>query len=87
MLEEHNESIIACTPKDKLLVMEMKQGWGPLCAFLDKPVPDVPFPHVNDSKAMEGVMNKIVLVCSTVWLGIFSVIGVFGYGLYRLARL
>ena len=26
------------------------EGWEPLCEFLEVPVPDVPFPHVNDSK-------------------------------------
>ena len=25
-------------------------GWEPLCEFLELPVPDAPFPHVNDSK-------------------------------------
>jgi hypothetical protein len=26
----------------------VKQGWAPLCAFLDKPVPAEPFPRTND---------------------------------------
>lgn len=33
---------------DRLLVFHPKEGWGPLCTFLDKPVPDGPFPNVND---------------------------------------
>jgi hypothetical protein len=37
---------------DRLLVFDVKEGWEPLCAFLDVPVPgDEPFPHVNDTAA------------------------------------
>ena len=34
-------------PKDKLLVYSVKEGWEPLCKFLDVPVPSTPFPHKN----------------------------------------
>lgn len=34
-------------PKKKLLVLELGEGWEPLCQFLDKPIPDVEYPHVN----------------------------------------
>ena len=27
-----------------------KDGWAPLCDFLESPAPDVPLPHVNDAK-------------------------------------
>ena len=39
----------AAVPADRLLVFRATDGWGPLCAFLGKPVPDVPYPHVNDN--------------------------------------
>jgi hypothetical protein len=34
----------------KLLVMSVRDGWGPLCSFLNKNIPDVPFPKINISK-------------------------------------
>lgn len=34
-------------PKDKLLEWSPEDGWKPLCGFLGKPVPDIPFPHAN----------------------------------------
>jgi hypothetical protein len=34
-------------PADRLLVFSPSQGWGPLCKFLNKPVPDTPFPRSN----------------------------------------
>lgn len=46
----HNAEVIATVPPEKLLVFDVKQGWGPLCAFLGVPVPDQPFPHLNESK-------------------------------------
>jgi len=33
--------------RDRLLVFDPGEGWEPLCAFLDVPVPDEPFPHTN----------------------------------------
>ena len=32
-----------------LVGQRMRDGWGPLCDFLEKPVPDVQFPWVNES--------------------------------------
>jgi hypothetical protein len=37
----------AAIPADRLLVYDVAEGWGPLCAFLGVPVPDTPFPHRN----------------------------------------
>ena len=44
----HNEAVKAAIPADRLLTFQVKDGWGPLCAFLGKPVPDEPFPRTND---------------------------------------
>lgn len=34
-------------PKERLLEWYIGDGWEPLCKFLDKPIPDVEFPHAN----------------------------------------
>jgi hypothetical protein len=39
-------------PPERLLVFEVTQGWGPLCEFLGVPVPDQPFPRLNDREEM-----------------------------------
>lgn len=31
----------------RLLVLDVAEGWQPLCAFLGVPVPDRPFPRTN----------------------------------------
>lgn len=43
----HCEAVKAEIPPDRLLVFEVREGWGPLCEFLDKPEPDEPFPRTN----------------------------------------
>ena len=49
-MNRHNEEVKAAVPPERLLVWSVTEGWEPLCEFLQVPVPDAPFPHVNDSK-------------------------------------
>lgn len=44
----HNDAVRAAIPADRLLTYQVKEGWGPLCAFLDKALPAEPFPRTND---------------------------------------
>ncbi|KAF4233517.1 hypothetical protein CNMCM8980_010234 [Aspergillus fumigatiaffinis] len=37
-------------PADNLLVFNPRDGWEPLCQFLGVPIPDEPFPHVNNTE-------------------------------------
>ena len=46
--ERHNAEVRASAPADRFLDFDVAQGWEPLCAFLGVPVPDEPFPNVND---------------------------------------
>jgi hypothetical protein len=41
------EDVKAAIPRERLLVFDVAEGWGPLCDFLEVPVPDKPFPHHN----------------------------------------
>lgn len=43
----HNEEVRRTVPPERLLIYRSGDGWGPLCAFLDVPVPDTPYPKVN----------------------------------------
>lgn len=56
-------------PQDKLLVFNVKEGWEPLCAFLNLPVPDVPFPNTNDSKTMKARFRKGKIISYLLVLG------------------
>jgi hypothetical protein len=37
-------------PPERLLVFELGDGWEPLCRFLGKPVPEIPFPQTNTTE-------------------------------------
>lgn len=62
VFEQHEADVKAAFPADRLLVFHPKEGWGPLCAFLGKPVPDTEFPNVNDRadfKQRLGMMRRM----------------------------
>ena len=57
---DHYELVRRVTPKDRLLEFRLKDGWGPLCDFLGKPVPEVPFPRVNDTEALQELLSIVI---------------------------
>lgn len=65
VFEAHNAAVKAAIPPERLLVFEAKQGWVPLCAFLGVPVPEGPYPNVNDTAEFKGritLMKRLRLV-------------------------
>lgn len=54
----HNEAVKAAIPAERLLVYQVKQGWGPLCDFLQVPVPDTEFPRTNDRSEFWDLVNQ-----------------------------
>lgn len=50
--ESWTQHVRDTVPADRLLVFDVAEGWEPLCEFLDVPVPDEPFPRVNDRVTM-----------------------------------
>ena len=60
---KHNEEVIKTVPKEKLLVFNAKDGWQPLCTFLNVPVPSIPFPKTNSReefiKRITNIKDKI----------------------------
>jgi hypothetical protein len=49
VFERHSAQVQATVPPERLLTFDVAQGWQPLCDFLGVPVPDEPFPHINDA--------------------------------------
>ena len=43
----HNANVIEKVPKDRLLIWNLKDGWEPVCKFLNVPIPDQPIPVLN----------------------------------------
>lgn len=67
---EHHAMVRGMVPPDQLLDFKLDHGWKPLCEFLEVPIPDVPFPHVNDSKDLlakrDHVIRAIIIRLGTV---------------------
>ncbi len=62
VFNRHNEEVRRRVPKERLLVYEVKQGWGPLCEFLGVEEPDKPFPRLNDA----GEVQRLILMVRTL---------------------
>jgi len=56
---KHVSHVIATVPKENLLVWDLKEGWEPLCKFLNKPIPDQPIPHDNKTGDFEYVKKHL----------------------------
>lgn len=54
---EHYTMIRKIVPEGKLCEYRLGSGWKPLCEFLGKPVPDVPFPQLNESQSISMVFQ------------------------------
>lgn len=56
----HNDAVKRAIPAGQLLVYQVKDGWGPLCKFLNVPAPSDAFPRTNDrAEFWDRVTGKI----------------------------
>ena len=56
---DHIARVKRVVPPDRLLVFEARDGWEPLCQFLGRPVPDGPFPHLNDAATIRRGLRAL----------------------------
>jgi hypothetical protein len=68
-MERWNQEVIDTVPSERLLVWNPKEGWEPLCEFLEEPVPDTPLPHVNDTENFQKnlIMGPAVAAINAWW--------------------
>lgn len=62
-------------PEDKLVFFDVRDGWGPLCKALGKEVPDVEFPRINDSKAIDELARTMTIKGLQRWAIFLTTIG------------
>lgn len=70
-------------PKEKLLVFSVKEGWEPLCKFLNVPVPNQPFPNINDSKEMKKYIKMNQFRAYSIIVGIPITLSICAYFIYK----
>ena len=63
-----------------MLEYHVKEGWGPLCEFLGKDVPEGEFPRANDAKAFVQIHGFMWYLALSRMVGTIAVMGapVFG---------
>ena len=65
--ERHSRDVKAVVPPDNLLVFNVKQGWAPLCEFLEvQACPTVPFPWAMTSTELK-IVTFICFSLTWVW--------------------
>jgi len=70
----------------RILEFKLEQGWKPLCEFLGKEIPDVPFPHENESERNKlgfkevGFRGLGNIGWNLGWLGVGVGVLVWGFG-------
>lgn len=74
-LELHHKALKRQIPAERLYFFDVKDGWEPLCRILDCPIPDEPFPHVNDRDEIARAWKRLERKAVLVWMGIFAVSG------------
>ncbi|MCJ1310256.1 hypothetical protein MMC25_003918 [Agyrium rufum] len=71
--EAHNAHVWFLSSEGNLLEFRVQDGWEPLCKFLDKPVPQIPFPHANKG-ASSGTIVKVAIAVKLMKMAIKPVL-------------
>ena len=81
---ENSERVKRGVNPAQLLVFEAKEGWEPLCAFLNVPVPETPYPHVNEAAVIKRMLAVLrILSWLPCALLIAAVVAIATYALER----
>lgn len=79
--EEHNRRVRAVIRPERLLEYNVRDGWAPLCEFLEitRDCPQKPFPNTNTSLVMQVQTMSSFLIPLTVALFVMFTIFAFGF--------
>ena len=59
VFKRHTQEVRDAIDPARLLVFDVREGWAPLCRFLDVPIPDEPFPRLNDTATTQGMIRMM----------------------------
>jgi hypothetical protein len=57
---KHIEDVKKNVPENKLLIYEVSEGWQPLCDFLELPLPEEAFPHLNKKENFHEMVKTMI---------------------------
>jgi len=70
----HIEEVKKIVPSEKLLVYDIRQGWEPLCRFLEVPVPQKPFPDLHDKESYLGYIRRVKILAAVAGIAVVSIL-------------
>lgn len=86
--EGHGRRLREMVEPGRLLVYRMGDGWGPLCEFLGREVPEVEFPRLNDADMLRRIARDFMAVNMMRALGMVLPwvvgLGAVGVGLWTM---
>lgn len=59
VFKRHNQEVRDAIDPARLLVFDVREGWAPLCRFLEVPIPDEPFPRLNDTASTQAMIQRM----------------------------
>jgi hypothetical protein len=59
VFNRHNQEVRDTVDAKRLLVFDVREGWEPLCRFLEVPVPSDPFPRLNDTASTQAMIQMM----------------------------
>jgi hypothetical protein len=59
VFNRHNQEVRDAIDPARLLVFDVREGWEPLCRFLEVPVPSEPFPRLNDTASTQAMIKRM----------------------------
>jgi hypothetical protein len=59
VFKRHIDEVRDAIAPARLLVFDVREGWEPLCRFLGVPVPEEPFPRLNDTATTQAMIRQI----------------------------
>ena len=71
VFNKHIELVRTVFPEERLLIHSAKDGWQPLCNFLGVPVPNEPYPWLNESISFK---RNLRIIKAVKWMPVVLVI-------------
>ena len=59
IFEKNTADVQAAFGEDRLLTYHIGDGWEPLCRFLNRPVPDTPYPRTNSAEDFPAKLARL----------------------------
>lgn len=88
VFEQSNQRVRRRVPQERLLVFDVREGWAPLCEFLDVEVPDIPFPHLNEAREMQRrLLGLVVISAAAPALSLVAGVATVGFVVLLIRRM